>query len=326
MSGISDEERDVFTFMFQKVDLDLAEGEGRLNSEQLYLLLILCGYRFSRELVQVNFQYTDSDWRISLEEYLSVLDSMAPTGSFDAIAADLRRQFRAADLNTDLTGDMIEDLLEDLTKDMHVTYGDLQQTMGSDFDVPNDVTDWDEQVNFEEYVQAYAKSKVKVDDDDVQEDAPTVTPMSEEVSGLCPQQDGDADQQDDGIQRQAGEEGHDDQEQHEDVEKYEENIETNDEIAEVEDDSPEIQIGNEDTNVQPNASSQEEARRHENDAQSKVGHKGTAVSSIADSWGSRSEGSASKRRTGSSSSPDSECSGISVKNLASRYQKMTTST
>ncbi|XP_067649390.1 calmodulin-4-like [Haliotis asinina] len=174
MSHLSQAEKTLYADYFLRMEAQLGNGDGALSIAEFEKLLQTMGFRFTKEQVAAEFIKTDTDqnWKITLEEFLAIMPNVAPPGSPQAIAADIRRRFNENDLDKDgfITFDELRKVLADANQDK--TEEELR-TFIKDF-IKNWDADGDGKINFEEFLEMYLETALcndsNNDDDDDDDD------------------------------------------------------------------------------------------------------------------------------------------------------------
>ncbi|XP_071088233.1 calmodulin-like protein 5 [Haliotis cracherodii] len=97
MSHLTKQEREKYIKMFLGVD---SNGDGCLNMPEVGALCSALGYRMSRSRIVALFNSLDTDKnsKVTLDEFLAAMPSIAPT---ERKCANIRRLFRSLDTNKD---------------------------------------------------------------------------------------------------------------------------------------------------------------------------------------------------------------------------------
>ncbi|XP_046543238.1 troponin C, isotype gamma-like [Haliotis rubra] len=159
MATLSRQEVKLYTEFFQQVDETDGDGNGRLSLENCEKLLDKCGHRIPRDVIQTFVNPGgDGSWTLTLEEFLAAMSEVVPPDSPHSKAAELRRLFRAYDLN----------------KDGYVSFYELKNTMrGSvtEDELRDFIKDWDKdgdwKLSFEEFINMYVAPMPSDNNDDV---------------------------------------------------------------------------------------------------------------------------------------------------------------
>nr|ABY87354.1 calmodulin 2 [Haliotis diversicolor] len=169
MAHLSQAEKTLYADYFLRMEAQLGNGDAALSIAEFENLLQAMGFRFTKEQVAAEFIKTDTDqnWKITLEEFLAIMPNVAPPGSPQSIAADIRRKFNENDLNKDgfITFDELKKVLAEANQDK--TEEELR-TFIKDF-IKNWDADGDGKINFEEFLEMYIETELCSGDDDDEE-------------------------------------------------------------------------------------------------------------------------------------------------------------
>ncbi|XP_046550893.1 calmodulin-4-like [Haliotis rubra] len=169
MAHLSQAEKTLYADFFLRMEAELGNGDAALSIAEFEKLLQSLGFRFTKEQVAAEFIKTDTDenWKITLEEFLATMPNVAPPGSPQAMAANIRRRFDENDLNKDgfITFDELKQVLADANHDK--TEEELK-TFVKDF-IKNWDADGDGKIDFEEFLEMYVETEL-CDDSDCSDD------------------------------------------------------------------------------------------------------------------------------------------------------------